>query len=105
MQPAPEIATARGALLRLIARYRRQERRMAARLTAGHAELASVQAAAAWSDDESAATRAVLRARCEALQRSCDELAVDLSHLRLALLGAREEWARHGAERPLATAG
>ena len=105
MQPAPEITTAGGALLRLIARYRRQERQMVARLAEGHAELAAAQAAAAWSDDESTAARAVLRARCEALQRSCDELAVDLSHLRLALLGANEEWSRQGDEEALATAG
>ena len=59
MQPAPEITTAGGALLRLIARYRRQERQMVARLAEGHAELAAAQAAAAWSDDESTAARAV----------------------------------------------
>lgn len=107
MPPALEPPPPRIALVRLIARFRRQERRMVAALAQAQAELAEAQVAAVWAIDEPPAARAALQQRCEALQQAGDELAVDLSHLRLALAGAREELARHGkdAPRPLATAG
>jgi hypothetical protein len=106
MPPAHEPPPPRAALARLIVRFRRQERRMVAALAAAQAELAEAQTAAVWALDESPMVRATLQCRCDALQRSCDDLAVDLSHLRLALAGAREELARHGVRTrpPLATA-
>lgn len=91
MQPAPDRLATRAALWRLVVRFRREERRMAARLTHCQRELAAAEAAGAWAIEASAAARAVLQSRCDALQRSCDELAVDLAHLRLALAGARSE--------------
>lgn len=76
---------------------------MAARLTHCQRELAAAEAAGAWAIEATAATRALAQARCDALQTSYDELAVDLAHLRLALAGARAELA--AAPRRLATAG
>ncbi|MBM3961946.1 MAG: hypothetical protein FJ306_08620 [Planctomycetes bacterium] len=98
LEPPPT----RAALVRLIARFRRQERRMVAALAAAQAALTEAQTAAVWALDESPMVRATLQCRCDALQRSSDDHAVDLSHLRLALAGAREELARH-AEVPAAT--
>ena len=107
MPPVHEPPPARAALVRLIVRFRRQERRMVAALAAAQASLAEAQTAAVWALDESPMVRATLQCRCDALQRSSDDLAVDLSHLRLALAGAREELARHAAApaATLATAG
>jgi hypothetical protein len=107
MPPVHEPPPARAALVRLIVRFRRQERRMVAALAAAQAALAEAQTAAVWALDESPMVRATLQCRCDALQRSSDDLAVDLSHLRLALAGAREELARHDVipTATLATAG
>lgn len=76
---------------------------MATRLAHCHRELAAAEAAGAWAIEASPDARAALQSRCEALQRNCDELAVDLSHLRLALAGARSELP--AIPRLLATAG
>lgn len=103
MQPAPDRLAPRAALWRLVARYHREERRMAARLAHCQRELATAEGASAWAIEAPPTARAVLLARCDALQRSCDDLAVDLAHLRLALAGARAEI--EARPRLLATAG
>ena len=83
-------------LRRLLARFRAQELSMIAVLDSLQAELET------WHRESPARQRrgdgvVFMVQRCTDLQAECDEIAVELTHVRMAIAGASEEIAEHEA--------
>lgn len=83
----------------LLSRFRDHELCLGATLHDFQAELDAAQRAAA-RDRMEAATVARQQLRlCSDLQLACDQLAMDLVHVRMAIAGAREELEEHDRRR------
>lgn len=83
-------------LRRLLARFRAQELSMIAALDCLQAELE------AWHRESSVLQRrgdgvVFMVQRCTDLQAECNHIAVDLTHVRMAIAGVSEEIAEHEA--------
>jgi hypothetical protein len=83
-------------LRRLLTRFRAQELSMIAALDSLQAELEM------WHRESSLLQRrgdgvVFMVQRCTDLQAECDQIAVDLTHVRMAIAGGSEELAEHEA--------
>ena len=75
----------------LLRRWRAEELTLRAELAILSAEAERALRDAIWNRSGGETIRAADLARCQALQTGVDELAIDLSHVRLAVQGASEE--------------
>ena len=96
MWKAPEASARATDLRRLLESFRAQELSMIAALDCLHAELE------AWHRESSLLQRrgdgvVFMVQRCTDLQSECDQIAVELTHVRMAIAGVREELAEHEA--------
>lgn len=87
----PHSARLRG----LLARFEAQEQTMRAVLHDLQAELEHWHREAVFLRTASPAAATSLLHRCADLQTECDQLAVELVHVRMAVAGAAEELAEH----------
>ncbi|MBK8097177.1 MAG: hypothetical protein IPK26_08720 [Planctomycetes bacterium] len=75
----------------LLRRWRAEELTLRAELAILSADAERALRDAIWSRPGGEPIRADDLARCQALQTAVDDLAIELSHVRLAVLGASEE--------------
>jgi len=79
----------------LLSRFRDQELCLGATLHQFQVELDAAQRAAAHDRMEATTVARQQLRLCSDLQLACDQLAMDLVHVRMAIAGAREELEEH----------